>query len=61
MTEISADQLAIAFSWLRELPPRVLAQIETQARYAGYLHRQDADIRAFRREEFCLLAGCPIQ
>jgi len=48
---ISADQLAIAFSWLRELPPRVLAQIETQARYAGYLHRQDADIRAFRREE----------
>jgi tRNA uridine 5-carboxymethylaminomethyl modification enzyme len=48
---IGRDQLAIPFAWLRELPPRVLAQIETQARYAGYLHRQDADIRAFRREE----------
>jgi tRNA uridine 5-carboxymethylaminomethyl modification enzyme len=48
---IGFDRLAVPFSWLRELPPRVLAQIETQARYSGYLHRQDADIRAFRREE----------
>jgi len=48
---VGSDQLASSFPWLRELPPRVLAQIETVARYAGYLGRQDADIRAFRREE----------
>jgi tRNA uridine 5-carboxymethylaminomethyl modification enzyme len=48
---IGAERLAVVFTWLRELPTRVLAQIETEARYAGYLRRQDSDIRAFRREE----------
>jgi tRNA uridine 5-carboxymethylaminomethyl modification enzyme len=52
---ISREQLASQFSWLRELHPRVLEQIETASRYAGYLHRQEADIRAFRREEFVAL------
>ena len=40
-----------AFPWLREVPSRALAQVATEARYAGYLRRQEADIRAFRREE----------
>ena len=35
----------------QQTPPRALAQVATEARYAGYLRRQDADIRAFRREE----------
>ncbi len=48
---LSAERLSAPFPWLREVPPRALAQIETEARYAGYLRRQDADIRAFRREE----------
>jgi tRNA uridine 5-carboxymethylaminomethyl modification enzyme len=48
---IGAERLAVVFTWLRELPTRVLAQIETEARYAGYLRRQDSDIRAFCREE----------
>ena len=47
----SAERLVVAFPWLREIPPRALTQVATQARYAGYLRRQDADIRAFRREE----------
>jgi len=50
------DHVANAFPWLREIPPRVLDQVLTEARYAGYLHRQDADIRNFRREETLSLA-----
>jgi tRNA uridine 5-carboxymethylaminomethyl modification enzyme len=48
---VGVTQLAMMFPWLNAVPPRVLAQVETEARYAGYLRRQDADIRAFRREE----------
>ena len=43
------------FPWLAALPPRVLSQIETEARYAAYLRRQETDIRGFRREEGLLL------
>ena len=45
------------FPWLRELEPDVLRELHTQARYAGYLHRQEADIRSFRREENVSLIG----
>jgi tRNA uridine 5-carboxymethylaminomethyl modification enzyme len=31
--------------------PGIAAQLEVEARYAGYLERQEADIRAFRRDE----------
>ncbi len=34
-----------------EVLPAIAAQIEIEARYAGYIERQDADIRAFRRDE----------
>ncbi|MBN9561843.1 MAG: tRNA uridine-5-carboxymethylaminomethyl(34) synthesis enzyme MnmG [Alphaproteobacteria bacterium] len=43
------------FPWLAALAPRVRNHIETEARYVGYLRRQEADIRAFRREEGLLL------
>jgi len=36
---------------LAAIPPEVFEQIEIDARYAGYLDRQEADIRAFRRDE----------
>ena len=36
---------------LGQLKPDIVAQLETDARYAGYLERQEADIRAFRRDE----------
>jgi tRNA uridine 5-carboxymethylaminomethyl modification enzyme len=45
------------FPWVRELPRRVRAHLEAEALYAGYLPRQEADIRAFRREEAVPLAG----
>ncbi len=54
---IAWDALAGAFPWLLGLPPRAAAQLRAEARYAGYLQRQDADIRRFRREESVSLDG----
>jgi tRNA uridine 5-carboxymethylaminomethyl modification enzyme len=54
---IAWDALASAFPWLLDLPPRAAAQLRAEARYAGYLQRQDADIRRFRREESVSLDG----
>ncbi|MEQ8965405.1 MAG: tRNA uridine-5-carboxymethylaminomethyl(34) synthesis enzyme MnmG [Azospirillaceae bacterium] len=36
---------------LADIPPTIAEQIEIDARYASYLDRQEADIRAFRRDE----------
>ncbi|HEX7970080.1 MAG TPA: FAD-dependent oxidoreductase, partial [Stellaceae bacterium] len=36
---------------LSSIPPDVVEQLEIDARYAGYIERQQADIRAFRRDE----------
>jgi tRNA uridine 5-carboxymethylaminomethyl modification enzyme len=54
---ISFDSLAAAFPWLRSLTPRALSQLQTAVRYDGYLPRQQADIRAFQREEAAVLDG----
>jgi tRNA uridine 5-carboxymethylaminomethyl modification enzyme len=40
-----------AFPWVHDLPLRIRTLLETEALYAGYLHRQEADVKAFRREE----------
>ncbi|GBE43291.1 tRNA uridine 5-carboxymethylaminomethyl modification enzyme MnmG [bacterium BMS3Bbin10] len=47
------DLSALARVWpeLGAIPGQIGAQIETDARYAVYLRRQDADIAAFRRDE----------
>ncbi len=48
---VSMDRLAGIWPQLAALEPSVVEQIEIDAHYAGYLDRQDADIRAFRRDE----------
>jgi len=48
---ISHESLVNAFPALTTLPPRVYAALETEARYAAYLDRQEAEIRSFRRQE----------
>ena len=45
------------FPWLRELAPDVLRELHTEARYAGYLGRQAADIHSFRRDEHLSLVA----
>ena len=47
------DMPALARLWpeLASIPPEIVEQLEIDARYAGYIERQEADIRAFRRDE----------
>ncbi len=51
LPNITPDALNTAFPFLRDLRPDVREELQTRARYAGYLGRQEADIRAFRQEE----------
>lgn len=44
-----------AFPTLAGLPARIFASLETEARYAAYLGRQEAEIRSFKRQEDILL------
>jgi tRNA uridine 5-carboxymethylaminomethyl modification enzyme len=49
--------LCAAFPWLAALPERTAEQLRTDARYAGYLHRQQAEARLSRREDSVDLDG----
>ena len=49
--EVDLQRLAGLWPELGAFRPDVAEQMEIEARYAGYLARQDADIRAFRRDE----------
>jgi tRNA uridine 5-carboxymethylaminomethyl modification enzyme len=51
LRDVSVDQLKAAFPLLAALPSRVYEALETEARYAAYLDRQEAEIRRFRRQE----------
>ena len=48
---IQWDDLARIWPEMQDWSQPIRAQIETDARYAGYLDRQQADIDAFRRDE----------
>ena len=54
---VDTATLAVAYPWLQALPARALVQLQTESRYAGYLPRQQADIRSFRKEEAVALTG----
>jgi tRNA uridine 5-carboxymethylaminomethyl modification enzyme len=53
----SIDLARLAGVWpeLASLPPEIAQQLEIDARYAGYLERQERDIATFRRDEALLL------
>jgi len=48
---IDWPMLCGAFPWLQQQSPRVADQLRTEARYAGYLHRQKAELRLGRLED----------
>ena len=54
---IDVETLAKAFPWVQAMPLRALEQLRTERRYSGYLARQEADIRSFRRDEAIGLAA----
>ena len=49
--EIDLARLAALWPELADLPADIAEQVEIDGRYAGYLERQEADIRAFRKDE----------
>ena len=53
--DISLASLSAVWPELAGLAPEIVEQIEIDGRYAGYMTRQDADIRAFARDENLLL------
>lgn len=53
--EMTLNRLSEIWPEMDGFPPSVAEQLEIDARYAGYLDRQDADVKAFRRDEaLCL-------
>jgi tRNA uridine 5-carboxymethylaminomethyl modification enzyme len=50
-SRVDPAAVAAAFPWLRALSPRIRELLAAEALYAGYMPRQEADIRGFRREE----------
>jgi tRNA uridine 5-carboxymethylaminomethyl modification enzyme len=52
---IDLARLTAIWPELAEFSPIVVEQIEIDARYAGYLGRQEADIRALRRDDTLIL------
>ena len=49
--DISVDGLTRIWPILGNIESDIVEQIEIDARYSGYIQRQEADIRAFRRDE----------
>jgi tRNA uridine 5-carboxymethylaminomethyl modification enzyme len=52
---IDLTRLAEMWPELGTLSPEIAEQLEIDARYAGYLERQERDIASFRRDEALLL------
>ena len=50
-SEIEIATLSAIWPALNHVPPRVLETLQIEARYAGYLDRQEVDIRTFREDE----------
>ncbi|MEO1224813.1 MAG: tRNA uridine-5-carboxymethylaminomethyl(34) synthesis enzyme MnmG [Pseudomonadota bacterium] len=49
--DVTFERLVSIWPQLGDVSGQVREQMEIKARYAGYLSRQEADIRAFRRDE----------
>ncbi|MCK5555652.1 MAG: tRNA uridine-5-carboxymethylaminomethyl(34) synthesis enzyme MnmG, partial [Alphaproteobacteria bacterium] len=53
--EINFKVLKEIWPELTDIPADIAEQIEIDAQYAGYIQRQEADIKAFRRDEALLI------
>ena len=56
-TDVSEHSLRRYFPWLDSLDPRIISQLQTDSLYAGYLGRQEMEIKSTRREEAVSLSG----
>jgi tRNA uridine 5-carboxymethylaminomethyl modification enzyme len=55
LPDIDIRRLAHVWPELGSVRPEIAEQLEIDARYAGYLERQERDIASFRRDENLLL------
>ena len=53
--DLADDRLASLAPWLHALPTRLRSALAGDALYSGYLHRQDADIAVYRRQDAATL------
>ncbi len=56
MPEVGLQRVKEIWPQMRELPGFAIEALEADALYAGYIHRQEADINALRKEEQLLLS-----
>ena len=55
LPDLDVGRLVAIFPFLSTISPRAFALLRADARYSGYLRRQDAEISAFRRYEAAVL------
>ncbi|WP_420345867.1 tRNA uridine-5-carboxymethylaminomethyl(34) synthesis enzyme MnmG [Pelagibius sp.] len=53
--QLTLSTLAEIWPELQTIPADIARQVEIEGRYQGYMERQDADIRAFQKDEALLL------
>ena len=53
--DVSFAKLTEIWPELSTIQPEIVEQLEIDGKYAGYMERQDIDIRAFRKDEHMLL------
>ena len=51
LPDVGLADLAVVWPQIRDMAPEISEQLAFDALYAGYLHRQEADIIAFKRDE----------
>jgi len=49
--DVELRRLTQVWPELAALAPAIARQVEIEERYAGYISRQDADVRSYRRDE----------
>ncbi|MGE4351262.1 MAG: tRNA uridine-5-carboxymethylaminomethyl(34) synthesis enzyme MnmG [Bdellovibrionales bacterium] len=49
--DVTMDRLSGFWPELRSLAPSIASQLEIESAYSGYIQRQEADIRAYRKDE----------
>jgi tRNA uridine 5-carboxymethylaminomethyl modification enzyme len=55
--DVNVRVLARIWPQLSEIEPDIVEQLENDAHYSGYLERQEADIRSFKRDEALEIPG----
>ncbi|MXV45143.1 tRNA uridine-5-carboxymethylaminomethyl(34) synthesis enzyme MnmG [Saccharibacter sp. 17.LH.SD] len=54
-TQVREEQISALAPWFAELPSRIRRHVQTEARYGGYLRRQERDIQQLQNETNLLL------